>query len=315
MGQLRETLTDPEEITEDETVRDLDAAARARRHRPASEIRFPSSSSSSGAVREPLDTPPHGSAAFGLAPGAITDETRIALWETIHASLFQPHEDFDVWTNGVAGRPSVRRIWSSSPLSGDPDLVPEDVSLLLEGWFSLAAESDVFLFLESVLANLEIPKQAPFLVAINAHLERGLSSQRFVGRKLVPIPSRSDIATLERALAACKAVGVAASEPEEHLLEALDRLATKPEPDRRGAIQAAIRAVESIAFALTGTRHLSLDDTLEELEHQRLIDGPLKAAYGGLFSYTTGRARTTSDDARLIVVMCAGFVTHLTARM
>ena len=38
-------------------------------------------------------------------------------------------------------------------------------------------------------------------------------------------------------------------------------------------------------------------------------------AYGGLFSYTSGQRQTSSDDARLVLVMCAGFVTHLAGRM
>jgi hypothetical protein len=248
-------------------------------------------------------------------PGELTDALRSSLWNVIHGFLFAPQEGFDPWTNGVTGRPAVLRVWTARPIGGEPALIPDDVADLLDGWFSLIEPIDVFALLESVATNLEPSKQDLFAAACNGALERGFSDQRFVHKRLVPVASRSDVATIERALCMCKALGSVTGEVEERLLDAIDRLATKPEPDGRGAIQEAIRAVECAAFILTGERHLTLDDTLVELEARGYLEGALKVAYGGLFEYAAGHRVTTSDDARLVLVMCAGFVTHLASKM
>ncbi len=199
-------------------------------------------------------------------------------------------------------------------MAGDPNQVPEDIADLLEGWFAIVQPADAFAFVEAVHDNLELPNQQKFAAACNVALDRGCSDRRFVNRRLMPIASRTDIATIERALAACKPPHMA--DVEVHLLGALDRFAQKPEADFRGAIQEAIRAVEEAAFVLTGERPVSMDDALEDLVRRGFVDGAIKAAYGGLFTYATStRHRTTQDDARLIVVMCAGFLAHLAAKM
>jgi hypothetical protein len=288
----RQTLTEvQDEERESETPP-------SRRHRTTSEIRLP--------AREASTTP---------AAVVMTDELRAPLWNLVDLFLFAPHEAFDRWTSGIAGRPEIRRVWSSPPISGDLARIPDDVAELIERWFSLVEPAHVFLFLESVIENLPPAKQDPFAAACNVVLDRGVSDHRFLCRKLVPISSRSDVTAIERALLACRTVGVAATELEERLLEAVDRLARKPEPDRKGAIMEAIRAVEAAAFALTGERHFSLDDALDDLKAKGYLDGALKGAYAGLFAYAAAGRQTTSDDARLIVVMCAGFVSHLAAKM
>ena len=71
--------------------------------------------------------------------------------------------------------------------------------------------------------------------------------------------------------------------------------------------------VSSNAFALTGERYLSLDEALDDLGKRRYIDGAFKAAYAGLFGFTGSQRRTTIDDARLILVMCASLVGYLAA--
>jgi hypothetical protein len=284
MGQPRQIESSEEE-----------APVTPKRHRPASELRF----------TEPTSPP--------LPMGSLTDALRAALWEVVHDFLFAAHEDFDPWTSGVTGRPAVRRVWTSPPLSGDIARIPEDVTELVEGWFSLVEASDVFEFIESVHENLEVPNQHKFANACNVVLERASSDRRFVMRRLVPIASRSDIATIEDAITACKSAGLTTSE--EVLLGALARLASKPEPDARGAVQEAVRSVEEAAFALTGKRRLGLGEALQDLREKGVVDPALESAHRELFAYATREAiKPTSDDARLILVMCAGFVSHLARR-
>ena len=291
MGQERE-LDTPEAVEPEPTE--------SRRHRPASELRITRSG----------DRPPSTSAA-----SVMTEALRTDLWQVVHAFLFAPHEEFDRWTHGVTGRPSVRRVWSAPPISGIPNRIPEDVAELLGNWFALVEPEHAWAFVEAVHANLETPSRHKFAAGCNAALERQMSDHRFVLRRLAPITSKADVLTIERGFSAIKKANVMAAE--EHLEDALERLARKPDADPRGSIQEAIRAVEVTAFALTGGRHLSLEETLEDLEELGHVDAPLKAAYGGLFAYVGGQSRrtTTTDDARLILVMCAGFISHRATKM
>jgi hypothetical protein len=70
--------------------------------------------------------------------------------------------------------------------------------------------------------------------------------------------------------------------------------------------------VQATAFALTNEHALDLSDTLDVLEEQGFIDSAIKARHAGLFTWVGINARRPrAEDARLILVTCAGFVTHL----
>lgn len=274
-----------------------DEPIESRRHRRTSEIRF---------VKASLPVPV-------LATGALSDELRGWLWNVAAATVFAPNEELDRWTAGITGRPVVRRVWSAPPIGGDPERIPEDVVDVLESWFSLVEPSDVYAFIEAVHDSLETPLQPRFARAINSALERGMSDHRFVMRRMMPIASKADIAAIERALAACDRAHWTV--PEAHLREAFMRLALKPAPDARGAVHESIRAVQEAARRLTQEQHFDLEDALEALETRGHIAKTLKGAYSGLFAVVTNAARRpTTDDARVILVMCAGLVSHLASR-
>jgi len=297
--------------SEDLTVRSLDdhAEAESRRHRAGTELRLPD-----GDTARAASTIPPGNKD---ATGALTDALREGLWATIASFLFATDgagRD-GAWSATSAGpRPTVLQVWTSPPIAGDPDHVPEDVPELIEEWFSIASTGDVYALLESVLASLPDPNQARFASACNGMLEHGLSDHRFVGRRLMPIASKSDVATLERALLACR--GKQLLEAEAHLLGGLEHLSRKPDPDAQEAVHEAIRAVQATAFALTKDRPLDLDDALAMLEEHGHIDAALKARHGGLFAWVAQNGKKPRpEDARMILVTCAGFVTQLAARL
>jgi len=269
--------------------------AESRRHRPASEPRFVSAT-------RPVSS-----------SGSLTKEVRGWLWAIVSATLFGPNDELDRWTSGVSARPIVRRVWTSLPIDGDADRIPQDVASVLERWFWLVDPSDIYTFVEAVHDSLETSLQPRFAASVNTVLARGMSDHRFVMRRLMPIASKSDITTIERALAACARVGW--SGPNERLRDAIARLAHRPEPDARGVVQEAIRAVEMAARSLTKEQHFDLEDALEALEAKGHVEKALKGAYSGLFSFLTSTTRPpTTDDARIILVMCAGLVSHLANR-
>ncbi|MFO0742033.1 MAG: hypothetical protein U0270_39410 [Labilithrix sp.] len=283
------------------------ALEESRRHRAVTELKLPNAPDAT----RPASTIPPGSKD---ATGMLTDELREGLWAAISTFVFVPPAA-DAWAGSPGARPTVHRVWTSppigagAPLDGDGE-VPEDVADLIEEWFSLAKDGDVYALVETVLASLPDAHQVHFASACNLVLERGLSDHRFVGRRLMPIASKSDVATIERALVSARAKHL--SDAEAQILAALDHLAAKPEPDAPAAVHAAIRAVQATAFALTKERPLDLADTLDILEEKGFIDAAIKARHGGLFAWvgTNGRKPRT-EDARLILVTCAGFVTYL----
>lgn len=277
------------------------ALEESRRHRATKELRLPSTPD----AMRPASTIPPGSKD---ATGMLTDELREGLWAAISSFVFVAPEA-DAWAGTAGARPTVHRVWTSPPIGGDAD-VPEDVADLIEEWFSIAKDGEVYALVETVLASLPDAHQTHFASAVNLVLERGLSDHRFVGRRLMPIASKSDVATIERALVAARAKHL--SEAESHLLASLDHLAAKPEPGATAAVHEAIRAVQAAAFDLTKERPLDLADTLDILEERGFIDAALKARHAGLFAWMgqNGR-RPRAEDARLILVTCAGFVTHL----
>jgi hypothetical protein len=278
------------------------ALEESRRHRAVTELALPD------ATRAASTIPPGSKDATGM----LTDELREGLWAAIASYLFVAPEA-DAW---AGARPTLHRVWTSPPIGADvpPDHgdaeMPDDVADLIEEWFSIAKDGEVYALVETVLASLPDAHQVPFASACNLVLERGLSDHRFVGRRLMPIASKSDVATIERALAAARSKRF--SEAEGHLLAGLDFLAAKPEADPQATVREAVRAVQATAFALTNEHALDLADTLDVLEERGFIDRAIKARHAGLFTWVGINARRPrAEDARLILVTCAGFVTHL----
>jgi hypothetical protein len=270
---------------EPETSRDVEEPT-SRRHRPVSELRLP------------------GSGAFAVAlPLPDGDALRAALWETIRTVLFQP-----------SARNALHRTWASPPIEGKPEAMPADVADLLESWFSLVETHHVYAFVEAVHASLESEKQLRFAHLCNGVLERFHADRRFVLQCFVPITSKADVTTIERAVSSLRRAGSAARSIEAHLRAALHHLTGAPDADPREAIHEAIRAAREAGAEVMGDPHATLDETIDGLERRGVIDKPLKAAYGGLFAYAADRRRVSTDDARLVLVMCAGFVAQLAAR-
>ncbi|MBN9160749.1 MAG: hypothetical protein BGO98_47845 [Myxococcales bacterium 68-20] len=309
------------EARDEEQLRRWPAATESRRHRPASELRFAKVTSPvarSAAAIDLLELPP------SAAPtGTLTSDLRTALWEIARGALFAPHagalrEDDapasrTVQADGARGA-VIRRVWTAAPIGGAADRIPEDVTELLEGWFSLVERADVYAFLEAVHDAIEAPLQPRFATTVNAALERGLSEHRFVLARLVPMASRADAAAIERAFAACRSARWV--EVEEQLQHAFARLAAKPEADSRGAINASLRAVRQAAAALTKEHYIDLDDALDDLAAKGHIAGVLVSAYTGLFgSVASSTRKTTANDARLVLVMCAGLIAHLASQL
>ncbi len=269
-----------------------------RRHRPASELRLPEPQVARFAVPDGGDLPP-----ADPRRARLDDDLRAALWSVVRGVLFDAGDRAAL----------LKRVWGAPPIGALVDRFPEDGAAVIERWFTLVEPADVFRFLESVHEGLDPSSQSRFAAATNAAFERGSSDHRFVARRIAPVGSRSDAAAIERALTACKTAHWA--EVEIYLLDAIAYLAEKPTPDTRESVQAAARAVQHAAVALTHEQYLDFDDALADLETKGHMARTLRAAYAGLVAYGNQPSRkTTEEEARLVLVTCAAFVSHLASR-
>lgn len=72
----------------------------------------------------------------------LDEDLRVDLWNLVWTYLF-----------GAAPL-SVPQVWTAEPIGGNADRMPEDVEMLLEGWFALVEPADVMRFLDAVATAL-----------------------------------------------------------------------------------------------------------------------------------------------------------------
>jgi hypothetical protein len=188
------------------------------------------------------------------------------------------------------------------------------VADVLERWVMLVEATDVYRLLETLHDALDPSARLRFVANVNTLLDHADAGYRFVLRRLVPMASRSDSAAFERALAACRTA--AWSDVEASLVESLNQLGEKPEPNVHEAIRCATAAAQQAASAVTGIAYVDFVDAVRDLHGRGLVGLTLRAAYEGLDAYASPSARRTSnEEARLVVVTCAGFVAYLASRL
>jgi hypothetical protein len=157
-----------------------------------------------------------------------------------------------------------------------------------------------------------------FVLACNSTLERELSAYRFVGKRIVPITSKEEIAEVEEALSITKQFTP-------HLDRALDLLANKKSPDYANSIKESISAVEAICQLITGNKKPTLGEGLRQLE-SRLggLHPALRNAFNSLYGYTSdaqgirhallGESNLDVEDAKFMLISCSAFIDYLFAK-
>lgn len=183
----------------------------------------------------------------------------------------------------------------------------------LDRWIDSAEPREVFLLIQHVHDSAAEEIATRVAQQLNTALERDLGDHRFVRDKLVPITSRADAVALEQAVRAAALSGLSRSS--ESLIRALE-LMTPIQASYRAAAQEGARAAAAAAHVLTGEHYLSLEDAIADLDERRMLDGRLDAQAVRLCSHASAAtARTTADDARVILMMCAGLVAQLARRL
>lgn len=219
---------------------------------------------------------------------------------------------------GGAGHRAARIVWTEflyQPADKFSDS-PFDFAEILKELVNRSGWNEVYDLIEFVQKRTELGMLPDKL---NALLEREMSGYRLKESMIVPVSDALEIQTIDEALAASEPFAGARS----HLIDALEKLARKPEPDVRNAITEAVSAVESASRVIAKKKKANLGDALKVLERGGHVHPALKEAWLRLYGYTSdehGLRHAMTEDpnidfatAKYMVVSCAAFVNLLSA--
>lgn len=183
---------------------------------------------------------------------------------------------------------------------------------------------EVFNFLEFVLAQIseELSEELAVEIATpsNKILENENSAYRISNLQFVPITDEAELAAIDEATAA------ATPETRKHLQAAIRMLTARPTGDYRNSVKESISAVEAACQQATGDPKATLGQALKKLENAGSMHPAFKSGLSSLYGYTSDaggiRHALTADDsqapsfedAKLMLVLAAGFVNYLAAR-
>lgn len=168
----------------------------------------------------------------------------------------------------------------------------------------------------------EIAQYDNFRRYINNILEEELSGYRYIGAKLAPITSLSEIESITTSIEIAKKSQLYGTT--KHLETAIALLSIKPKPDYRNSIKESISAVESLVKKLTGEEGGGLDKALAKLEAKVRFHRAFKAGLLRLYGYTSDEhgirhaileePNVGFDEAKFMLVSCSALVNFLIAK-
>lgn len=170
--------------------------------------------------------------------------------------------------------------------------------------------------------NCISPVNQMFIRQLNFEFERLNFAYRVVEQEIVEITSKSEIATIDEALAN------SSYNIKMHLSRALELYAQRPDGDYRNSIKESISAVEAFCREKTGEN--TLGKALNRMEANGIVFPPLlKVAFDKLYAYTNqpdtgirhalmdneGEYTPASEEALFMLVSCSAFLNYLSKKL
>lgn len=250
-------------------------------------------------------------------------ELRDALWNAVLDLLRQLEVSHLAFVQLAARGPSppemlLERIWidfrhAARDMFGHVDPLTD-----LRQWFYAAQWNEVYDLLEFIAS---LAGGAEFEDACNAALANENAAYRIVEGSIIELTDEQQLRAIEDALAA-------ADNPpavHEHLRTAVARLADRPEPDCRNAMNEAISGLEALVGMISGSPKATLDAGLKLIDSRRLLPAhaSLIKSWGALYGYASdagvrhgrnvGQPDLALEDALYFVVSCSAIVSYLIA--
>lgn len=206
------------------------------------------------------------------------------------------------------------------------DSIPEKCDVLIDSlkkYFYSSPWYEKYDFIEFIIKNEETEyKKRDLTQECNKILEREMSAFRIIENQIVSITEEQEIISIESALND-KSID---SSTKEHLINALEKLSDRVNPDYRNSIKESISAVEGICNILVpGDSSKTLGKCINQLKnekdiHPSLLEGLSKiygytSDFGGIRHASTDGKKVDFDDAKLMLVLCSAFVNYLIGKL
>jgi len=192
----------------------------------------------------------------------------------------------------------------------------------IRDWFFAAPWHSVYDFVEFVATISQRSWKFRFLEGVADALKREMAGYRLSGDTIVPISDPIEISSIETAIVQTSKAPLAGAR--EHLATALALLSDRQAPDFRNSVKESISAVESVARVLSGEPRAELGKALKKIEDKVPLHGAFRAGISSLYGYSSDEggirhalleAPTVDfDDAKFMLVACAGFVSFLVGK-
>lgn len=195
-----------------------------------------------------------------------------------------------------------------------------DIYKKIREYFYSCKWNEVYDFIEFVANNYpDNSINLSFMEFCNSNLKDELSAYRFIGGKIIPITSETEIAEIEKALGvpdSLKSIKI-------HLKTSLDLLADKKSPDYRNSIKESISAVEAICQLIANNKIATLTLAIETIQKGKKMKmhPDLGIAFSKLYGYTNksdgirhalmDEPNLDSEDATFMLVSCSAFINYL----
>jgi hypothetical protein len=247
-------------------------------------------------------------------------QLRTALWNVLNLHLWSQWEEYSRgWTQiSKCINALVQRVWLDF-LKYDVDALPRfqdrgsrSAYDVFKHYFFECAWYELFDFIEFLAKDQGGCISSKIEKLLNEMLERENSAYRLVGREVVEITDKHQIAAIQKALE------VPVPPVQTHLSAALAMLSDKISPDYRNSIKESISAVEAACRAISATPKATLGDALKKIPG---LHPALSKAFSSLYGYTNDahgirhalleEPRLTKVDATFMLVACSAFIGFL----
>lgn len=170
---------------------------------------------------------------------------------------------------------------------------------------------EVYDFIEFVSS---IYKGEVFRNKINKILEEEMSGYRFIDEYIAPIIDSHEIDEVE------EVINSEYSGAKQHIIQALELLSDRENPDFINSIKESISAVESIVNKISGKTNVALNRCMNHLPFD--INKNLKAGMINIYSWTSSsdgirhgsngeKINSSFEEAKYMLVSCSAFINYL----
>lgn len=251
----------------------------------------------------------------------LDSETRMDIWNSFYIwfnAMTSGYSRVDILS--VSAKETCIRIWSHYLRRDLSQLTYcEQIERIVKGMFLDLSIPwyEVFDFCEKVIQDWPFGKD--FSKSLNSIFENDNVGYRIIGGQISPITNKTEIQSIESALA----LGGPFAGARIHIQSALEKYSDRISPDYRNCIKEAISAVESMCQVLTGKPKATLGAGLKALEKGGVgIHTALAAGFEKIYGYTSDQdgirhaildetKTVEQEDALFMLVSCSAFCNYL----